>query len=1036
MNLKDYIQQLSRQWQTGEATEHSYRGMLAQYVQGTVGNQFVVVNEPSHIECGAPDYVVMRTSDHQPVFYIEAKDIGDSDLDGRNAKGHREQFDRYKGALERIVFSDYLDFHFYEHGEWIRNIRIGEIHGNRIDPVENAATEFEEQMRQWSQGHTQPITGAVRLAEIMASKAGLLRHVTERTMHLMSKDPTDYQDSQLQQLFNAFRGILVSDLTEDGFADMYAQTIVYGLFAARLHDTTAAEFSREEAARLIPKSNPFLRQIFNNIAGIDLDDRVGWIVDDLVETFAAIDVAKVMKSYGKNERRNDPLVHFYEDFLSHYDPKLRKDMGVWYTPKPIVSFIVRSVHELLKHLFGIPKGLADTSKVTVRTSQGKQEVHRLQILDIATGTATFLAEIITVVYQIVGQRNGGLWKDYVDKELKPRLNGFEIMMAPYTIAHLKLDMMLHQTGYDRTDGRRLNVFLTNSLEPPSAEPRTFFNAISMEAEEADKVKRDKPVMAVIGNPPYNGASRNQGKWIMHLMEAYKTEPGGKVRLKERNPKWLNDDYVKFIRLAGYYVEKNGEGIIGFINPHGFIDNPTFRGMRWNLLNTFDHTYILNLHGNSKKKEVCPDGSKDENVFDIMQGVSINIFVKTGEKKKGELGRVHYANLWGPRESKFEFLETHDATNVDYQEVVPKEPMYYFQPMNFEGKEEYDKGFPIPELFVVSSVGVVTTKDSFLVCDNVKTLERRINDLISMPEVELAQKYKLKDTRDWKLRKAKQDVGYSLEESKIITYDYRPFDKRFLYYTGTTNGLVAWPRAEVQRNLLNAGNLGLLTCRQCINYGWSLVGITENIVDDCRLSNKTKERGYVFPLYIYKDNMGVEEKLPNLKSDIYKRIADSLGFKPTPEQLLYYIYAVLHSPGYREKYKEFLKIDFPRVPYPKDKHQFELLADLGHQLVGLHLMHNSDNWDVVTGFPEEGSNLVERHDYSDGKVHINDRQYFSDVSETAWSAFIGGYQPAQKWLKDRCGRQLSYDDIIHYERIIHALDKTNEIVASIDEIDNF
>lgn len=1045
MDLKDYIRQVSQLWRTGDATEHSYRGALGEYVQWITGKGLIVVNEPARIECGAPDYAVMRASDRQPVFYIEAKDIGDSDLDGRKPKGHREQFDRYKGALDRIIFTDYLDFHFYEYGQWVRNIRLGEVQGDRIVACEDAEEQFTGQLLQWSNAKMQPIVRASRLASMMAQKARLLREVTARTMSVISSGPSEYQDSQLLQLYNAFKEILVSDLTVEGFADMYAQAIVYGLFAAKLHDSTPENFSREEAARLIPKSNPFLRRIFNNIAGIDLDDRVAWIVDDLVETFAATNVARVMRSYGRNDRRNDPMVHFYEDFLSRYDPKLRKDMGVWYTPKPVVGFIVRSVHELLRRELGMPHGLADTGRLPGKDGN---PVHRLQILDPATGTGTFLAEVIFVVYSVIGRNNAGLWDEYVEKELKPRLNGFELMMAPYTIAHLKMDMVLHETGFTSGDGRRLNVFLTNSLEPPSAEPRNLFNAISVEAEEADLVKRDKPVMAVVGNPPYNGSSRNRGKWIMNLMEAYKREPGGVAKLNERNPKWLNDDYVKFIRLAEHYVEKNKSGIIGFINPHGFIDNPTFRGMRWHLLNTFDRIYVLNLHGNSKKKEASPDGGKDENVFDIMQGVSVNLFVRNGKKGDKELGRVFYADLWGKREDKLQFLESHDVTNVEYLEVKPQEPMYFFMPKNEDGKDEYERGFSITELFKVSSVGVVTTKDSFVVCDDVETVRHRIKDVITMPETELAQKYKLKDTRDWSLRRAKSDVRATLngdgklDNSKIIRYDYRPFDKRWIYYTGTTNGLAAWPRAEVQKNLAHEGNLAILTCRQCISPQWSLIGVSDNVVDDCRVSNKTKERGYVFPLYVYREDVsGAEEKILNLRPEVLSRIADGLGMSPEglgSEDLLAYIYAVLHSPKYRRKYNEFLKIDFPRVPYPKDKARFDYLVALGRKLIDLHLMRGSDTWNVGAGFPESGTNIVERYEFAPersedslGKVWINGTQYFSGVSQTAWNTCVGGYQPAQKWLKDRRGRHLSYGDIIHYERIIFALDNTCAIMQALD-----
>lgn len=1032
MNLKEYIQQVARQWQTGDATEHSYRGLLADYVQGIVGRGFVVVNEPARIQCGAPDYVILRAADHQPVFYIEAKDIGDTDLDGRNPKGHREQFDRYKGALGHIVFTDYLDFHFYEQGQWTRNIRLAAMQGNKLVAEKDAEQPFAEQIRQWSQARVQPVATASRLADIMAQKARLLRHVTLRTMSLMAYAPTDYQDSQLLQLFNAFRGLLVSDLTVEGFADMYAQTIVYGLFAARLHDTTPDDFSREEAARLIPRTNPFLRRIFNNIAGIDLDDRVAWIVDDLVETFAATDVAKLMSCYGRNDHRNDPMVHFYEDFLTRYDPQLRRSMGVWYTPKPVVGFIVSSVHELLKSLFHMPLGLADTSKVTAPANKGqaasaRPQMHRVQILDPATGTATFLAEVIMAVYDVVGKRNRGLWPDYVERELKPRLNGFELMMAPYTIAHLKLDMVLQETGCNPSDGRRLNIFLTNSLEPPSPEPRTLFNAISMEAEEADRVKRDKPVMVIVGNPPYNGASRNQSKWIMHLMETYKTEPGGKEKLKERNPKWLNDDYVKFIRLAQYYIEKNKAGIIGFINPHGFIDNPTFRGMRWNLLKIFDKIYVLNLHGNSKKKEVCPDGSKDENVFDIMQGVSINLFVKTGEKKANELGKVYYADLWGLRKDKLDFLDSHNVTNVEYKEVEPQEPMYFFMPKDYNGEKVYNSGFALNELFPICLLGPNSHRDDFAIGFTYRDCQDRIKALLdkTISDETISSKYGIKDNRDWNLHDARRSMNGS---EKPIECLYRPFDNRFMLY-----GKYAFDynRPELNDNLIK-GDIALITTKQ--NRINAACFVTDKPLGQHKIADPY-DGSYALPLYIYKNNMGKEEKVPNFNPEIFRRIAEGMGMSRgelKPEDLLAYIYAVLHSPRYRERYKELLKIDFPRVPYPKSAARFNALAALGRRLIGLHLMRGADRWDVATGFPESGSNTVERHEYVDGKVWINAGQYFSDVSPAAWNAWIGGYQPAQKWLKDRRGRRLGYDDIIHYERIVHALDATLTIMRQIDD----
>lgn len=1046
MTIKEYIASIDKQWRTGSATEHSYRGQLQQYVQNILGKDFTVVNEPSRSECGAPDYAVLRKG--QPVFYIEAKDIDNCDLDGRRAAGNKEQFTRYKQALDLVVFTDYLDFHFYENGEWVENIRIGELHGDRIAPLPDAAERLASRLRSWGQASVQRITSASRLAEVMAAKARLLRHVTEEAMQRL--DRQNYADNKLAQLFASFQSVLIHDLTIDKFADMYAQTIVYGLFAARLHDDTPEDFSRAEAVNLIPKSNPFLRQLFNNVAGIDLDDRVAWIVDDLVDTFAATDVSRVMRQYGKNDQRNDPMVHFYEDFLTAYDPKLRRDMGVWYTPKPVVQFIVRAVDQLLQSEFGLKQGLADTSKteITVPVEQShdrkskdgmkhqKKTVGRVQVLDVATGTGTFLAEVVSLIHRRVAQRNAGLWQSYVDSELKPRLNGFELMMAPYTIAHLKLDMLLQQTGYEQRDDRRLNIFLTDSLVEPNGKMPSLFDVVAAETAAADRVKQYRPVMCVIGNPPYNGASQNKGEWIMRLMDDYKTEPGGELKLKERNPKWLNDDYVKFIRMAQHFVEKNKQGIIGYINPHGFLDNPTFRGMRWQLLHTFDAIYTLNLHGNTRSKEACPDGSKDENVFNIEQGVSINLFVKTGKKQADALGKVYYADLYGLRTNKCQTLSEKTLQDVGFNEVTPEAPMYFFVPKNMEGIEEYESGFGVQELFVENSVGVVTTKDAFLVCDSREEVARRIGDLIIMSKEELYSKYKIKDTRDWILANAKEDVGKNVEEEKIIHYDYRPFDKRYLYYTGITNGVVARPRYQIQRHFLQPSNevghqVALRTSRQqTIGQEWALVSIVDSVSDLGYIS--TVDKGNVFPLYIYKESFGHTERIPNFNPAIYDKVSEGLGLRPEPEALFHYIYAVLHSPRYRERFQEFLKTDFPRIPYPTDRTRFEQLAAVGEELADLHLLRGADQWPLEAGFPVTGTNVVEQAQWRDGRVYINDAQYFDGITAGVWQHPVGGYQPMQKWLKDRRGRTLSFADVTHYEQMAYALQRTAALMRQLND----
>lgn len=1011
-SLKLYIDELNKQYKTGLAREHSYRPALKDLLQSLLP-KMVVTNEPAHFECGAPDYIIQREKDHLPVFFVEAKDVNDNDLDGRNKNAHKEQFDRYKQALDYIIFTDYLDFHLYEHGEFVDSVRIAEIKGDKIVGIDEAEDKFLVMIQHLGSSAIQRITSASRLAKLMAGKARLLANIIEQAMN----DDTDsYANDNLRGQYQAFKDVLIQELKPTEFADIYAQTIAYGMFAARLHDDTPENFSREEAARLIPKTNPFLRQIFNNLAGNDLDERIAWVVDDLVTVFQATNLQKIMASYSRDKLHHDPMIHFYEDFLSEYNPKLRKSKGVWYTPQPVVGFIVRAVDEILQKDFGLPEGLADYSMIErevaveqsrdKRTSDGmkheKHKFHRVQILDPATGTGTFLAEVVNQIYDRY-RDNQGIWQQYVEQHLLPRLNGFEILMASYAVAHIKLDMLLAETGYQHNTDKRLHVYLTNSLEESNNEPRTLFAQwLCREATEANVIKRDYPVMVMIGNPPYSGESQNKGKWVMSLMESYKKEPGGKSQLNERNPKWLNDDYVKFIRIAQDYIEKNGEGIIGFINPHGYLDNPTFRGMRWNLLKTFDKIYTIDLHGNSKKKETCPDGSKDENVFDIMQGVSINLFVKTGKKAKDELGKVYHKDLYGLRKNKYDFLDEATIESVGYKEITPQPPMYFFVPKDFGLQNEYDRGFMVSDLFVQNSMGVTTGHDK---------------ELVSFSEFNT-------DTN--------------------TEYFYRPFDNMWLDYDTSK---VVRPRETIMRNMQKDNTaLCLIKINSSVD-GLFKVFVTSGVTDKTLLSSKDNTN--VFPLYAYKENMGKEERIVNFNKDLYDSIAKGLNYLPCyddnilvdptseyngvlyPQDLFDYIYAVLHSPSYRERYKEFLKIDFPRIPYPTDWEKFRDLVEKGEELRHLHLMEDLPHSTGVS-FPIGGTMQVDCYRWEQNRVYINSEQYFEGVPESAWNFFIGGYQPAQKWLKDRKGMTLSFEDVKHYQRIIYVLQQTERIMSEIDK----
>ncbi len=1060
MTLEQYTQSINQRYTLGNATEHTFRGDLQQLIESLIP-EMSVTNEPKRQSCGAPDYILTKKG--IPVGFIEAKDIGDKDLEGKKKTGNKEQFDRYKASLNNLIFTDYIDFHLYNDGELVTKIAIAEITEDGIIALPQNFARFKDLIKDFGTHIGQTIKSPKKLAGMMAGKARLLSDVIEKAL---TSDESNKEDSTLKEQMNAFKNILIHDITPKGFADVYAQTIAYGMFAARLHDPTLHTFSRQEAAELIPKSNPFLRKLFGYIAGPDIDDRIKWIVDNLTEIFLACNVEEILKNYGKTTKMEDPIIHFYETFLAEYDPKLRKARGVWYTPAPVVNFIVRAVDDILKTEFNLPQGLADNSKTKIRVKtdiedknfdsgykEVEREVHKVQILDPATGTGTFLAEVIKYVNKkFKGQE--GIWNAYVEKHLLPRLNGFELLMASYAMAHLQLDLLLKDTGFKPTTNQRTRVYLTNSLEEYHSDTSTLFaNWLSSEANEANYIKRDTPVMCIIGNPPYSGESANKGDWIMNLMKDYKKEPGGKGKLKEQNSKFINDDYVKFLRYGQHFIEKNRSGVLAFINPHGFLDNPTFRGMRWHLLKTYDKIYTIDLHGNSKKKETAPDGSADQNVFDIMQGVSINIFVKTGKKKPNTLGKVFHYDVYGKREDKYDFLSQNSLTTIPYKELLLKGPMYYMVQRDYEVEGKYRKGFSSNELFIKSTIGVQTHRDGLVIDIDETRLVKRFNDLFSNEDtLSLISKYNIKESNHWNLNSViEKEKKFNKNELRKITY--RPFDERCIYYN---ESFVDRTRRSIGNQLVE-DNLAL-NLAKIVKVGWNHTLITRSIPTAISMDiNGT----YFTPLYRYLEKTEQQTtdetvvRTPNLNVEIVKQIADKLGLAFTNEKeatkntfapidILDYIYAVLHSPTYREKYKEFLKIDFPRVPYPKDQTTFWELVKLGREIRQIHLLESPKVEDYMTTYPKGGDNIIatkigkkdwELFDKENqlGRIWINDTQYFDNIPLAAWEFYIGGYQPAQKWLKDRQKRTLEFDDILHYQKIIVALFETDRLMKQIDKI---
>ncbi len=909
--------------------------------------------------------------------------------------------------------------------------------------------------------------------ELASSLAEAARRIEQAIKTVFAAESSD---GYLHKLLKSFQRELLPtlQLTSDNqkdysFADIYAQTVAYGLFTARVFSYVRdkkeerikeTDFNRQDAWKQLPETNPFLRRLFEDVSQqtpLELGDELIGAISDIFGILRAAKMDAILSDFQMKMNREDIVIRFYEDFLAAYKPQMRERRGVYYTPEPVVSYMVRSVDHILKTNFGLTDGLADATKVKVKKSDGngKTETHKVLITDVATGTGTFLYSVIEHIYNSLNfdsSNDSEKWSNYVSQHLLPRLLGFELLMAPYAVAHMKLGLQLAELGYKFDTAERLRVYLTNTLQEAFQIPPAdnFDNWIRDEADAANQIKQEAPVMVVMGNPPYSGHSANNGTWISNLLKGKDTitnqktssyfEVDGKP-LGEKNPKWLNDDYVKFIRFSQWRIEQTGYGVLAFITNHGYLDNPTFRGMRQSLIETFDDIYILDLHGNSKKKEKCPDASKDENIFDIQQGVVISIFVKRQNGKK-QPANVYHADLYGLRDRKYQWLKENDLTTTGWTELKPQSKFYLFVPQNTDLLDEYEQSWKITDIMPLNGVGMTTARDHIVIdFEKTQILERaQIFRDSKDSDKELCNHLKIPMKKGWNISKARQMLRAEENLRKHIKpIIYRPFDNRFIFYH---DSLVWRTVKKVMRHMLTGENLGLYLCRQISTSEWAHILATNLITDDCYVSNKTRERGYTLPLYLYPNPNNpkeLEESVrPNLSSEFLKDITSKLGYTPTPEAIFYYIYAIFHSPTYRTRYAEFLKRDFPRVPLTSSDELFKQLSTYGEELVVLHLMKSSKLDNLITQFLENGGGKevaigTAKKAYANNKVTINKKgDGFTGVPEEVWNFHVGGYQVCHKWLKDRKNRTLSQEDIQHYQRIVVALQETIKLMNKIDQ----
>jgi hypothetical protein len=1053
MQIAEYLDEVRSKHASGQATEHSYRPVLEKLFR-SIDPNLEVINEPRRVKVGAPDFVFNRGL--VSIGWGEAKDLG---KDIRRLKDYsREQKERYRKAFPNLIYTNGIDFEFLRESAVVNFVSIADYlpslpaRPDRFDELVRNLKTFTEQI-------PVSIRSPTQLANFMAGKASMIKDVMRKLLEEDSKLKTP-----LGGQFKAFKAELLPNLRIDEFADIYAETITYGMFAARLHDKTLDTFSRSEALQLLPKSNPFLRSLFSYIAGPELDDRITWIIDDLAEVLRASDPAMLFAEFKSGSAKSDPFIHFYEDFLREYNPKRRKAKGVWYTPEPVVDYIVRSVDAVLSSEFGLADGLADTSKVILDDDTGmrdkkgkpvteKREFHRVQILDPATGTGTFLAKSVRTICDRVKARAPGKWSGYVESELIPRVHGFELLMASYTMCHMKLDMILGQTDYKPSPNPpRLSVWLTDSLEEGDREVRDlFFTALADEARGANEVKRHKPIMCIIGNPPYSGESDNQGPWISRLMEAYKKEPGTTRKLDEKNSKWINKDEHKFIRLATEFIERGHSGVLGFITSHGYLSDPTLRGMRWHLLSSFDKIFVLDLHGNANRKDIVIGSDGDQNVFDIKQGVAIIIAVKHESIKgtKKQPARVIYQSLQGSREYKYEFLRRNKA-DLYHVDTPIKGPMWRFTPSDEALAATYDLGFSLKDLFIELGNGIVTKRDALCIQKSEQAVWDSIEDFVKQPEYVVRAKYKIpEDVRDWTYDWAKKDVIANFRRSCIRPILYRPFDIRYIFYTGNARGFVGWPVQKIMHNYIDGPNLGLLAPKANRDAVFAHALVTDRPTEAILLSSATGSNAMNFPLYVYADDPGKTRDI-NFHPRVFAKICETAGIpkvgnayraddfaikagdqRPSEVKVFDYIYGVLHTPYYRTTYVDFLKQDYPKIPYPKSADEFIYVSKIGESLRRLHLL-SAPVEDGRFTFVGEGDDVVfpAYPMYKDDRVYINEGQYFDDVPASAWGMLVGGYQPSQKWLKDRRGAALSWQDIGHYQKLLWSMAETDRIMRGI------
>jgi type I restriction-modification system DNA methylase subunit len=1014
--FQEYFKEIRSRYLTGDYTEITLRTPFENLIR-SLSKDFSLIQEPKRTEkLGAPDFKAYRKN--VKIGYIETKDLNknlDEELES-------EQIKRYMSSLDNLILTNYSRFILLRGTQTLFDFslfNLSDLDNAHFVISDEKIREFLRLIDFFFSYNLPTIRSAQELSLELSKRAKLLKELAKEQLEEdIARAKNNEPTSSVYDFYEGTRE-MIKDISIDDCADAYAQTITYGLFLAKINCPDIVD--RNTASAYIPRSIGVIKRIFVNISGDSLPSNLSWIIDEIIDILNTSEIREILTEIdarGKMDR--DPFIFFYEDFLSAYDPEKKKHLGVYYTPRPVVSFIVNSINYILKRDFNKLHGFADDD---------------VTVLDPATGTGTFLWLIYTLtLVELKNKGLSGIITEKIKNHILKDFYGIEILITSYIIAHLKLSLALKKWYYELKDNERHQVYLANTLEPFESHGLIpFMREISEESKTANELKLRKKILVITANPPYRGMSANKGVWIQDLLKkGYTREDGTKdygyyqvdgKPLGEKNPKWLQDDYVKFIRFAQWKIDTAGEGIIGFITNHNYLDNPTFRGMRQSLLNSFNKIYILNLHGSSLKKEKSPDGSKDENVFDIKPGVAIALFIKNRNIKEKE---VFYADLFGKRETKYHWLDRHNILNVEWKRLKPESPDYLFIPEDSSLKSEYETYWKITEIFPLNNIGIVTARDELTIKYSPEELWQTVSRFVNLSPESARHAFNLgQDSIDWKVEWAQRDLKESgPSKNRITPILYRPFDIRYTYYTGNSSGFHCRPRPEIMNNMLQE-NLGLIFHRReelAVSYSHFLVA--DKIVEHGALSSKTT--CYLAPLYVYKDNI----KMPNINPTLISELTSKYGKTPSELEIFSYIYAVVHSNKYRTKYTNFLKKDFPRISFTAHYGTFKQLVEIGKELINLHLMKIKLKSSIK--FDVQGSNIVDFVEYRNGRVYINKEQFFDGVTEKAWNFYIGGYQVLAKWLKSRKNRELSSNEIEHFIQITETINQTLDLMKKIDE----